>query len=199
MVDKGGRGFSVDTNDMLKSMSTKLELAPKVLKDTLSGVSSKLAAKVALENERQRGNKEKIDKYLKDKPFERILYDIHQKLTKKVEEKEKQIKNDPNFLEIFCSDGHLLEKTKYKPQEDMKKPKCYHCQQPHIDAHEFYYRCSDPSHDERYNHFTLCRICAYCYNTGDGIKLKKSMHIGLHEHHIHRQPIKNRNQWTCHT
>jgi hypothetical protein len=121
-------------------------------------------------------------------------------LNKKVKEKEEKISKDADFLEIFCKEGHLLEKTSFKPPEGLK-PKCAHCQQPHIDAHDFYYRCIDPSHGEnKHQHFTLCRICALCYNTGSkGPKLQKSMHIGIHEHHLHRHPIKNRNQWTCHS
>lgn len=94
-----------------------------------------------------------------------------------------------------------MEKTNFSPEKD--KPKCRHCQQPHIDAHEFYYRGYnplDPKHKEIKNQFTLCRVCAHCYNDSQkGIKLDKRIQMGFHEYTLYRHPIQNRKQWTCHT
>lgn len=89
-------------------------------------------------------NQAKIEKFFKDKPFERILYSIHDSLMKRAAQTEKTITEDPHFLEIFCPDCETLcEKSNFQPEA---KPRCDHCLQPHIDAHDFYYRCPNPQH-----------------------------------------------------
>jgi hypothetical protein len=115
----------------------------------------------------------------------------------------KSYENDPDTLSIRCPKNHLLLRDNGVPGDlvdDNHRPKCFKCKQPNLPAHQMYYRCIHEECKVKGQYYELCRVCALCENE-DPKKpmLKKSIQCDFYPGKLYRHPIKNPNQWTCHT
>jgi hypothetical protein len=74
--------------------------------------------KEAAEKKRMDEKDSKIKNLIEGDLYKNLLYNIHKELRKKIDKKNKELQNDPDTIEIFCPQHHLLEKTSFKPKED---------------------------------------------------------------------------------